>query len=307
MRQGQYRDAESELLLANERFPRAKTYAMLSEARAADGRFVEASAALEEGWNLIPDEMEPSSLLWIVELQLLSGDREAAATKARRWAPKMSAAVRHAVDGRIAEAGGDATAAATLYRQALDEDPLLVRVTLRLRSIEAAGGTPFSLEPFLTSTLATHPQIDTYWDLAGQFALARGDYSLAVERFRRATDIEPENGEYLGHLASAYAAAGRADEARTALSWAVRFPPRETEGWMAIGAGWDRLGETDRAVAAFDKARESAGAGPNPDIGAALALARAGRMVQARRVLEEGLRRYPDSKALRELATRFGG
>jgi tetratricopeptide (TPR) repeat protein len=306
MRQGRYRDAESELVLANERSPRAKTYAMLSEARAADGRFADASATLEEGWSRLPDEMEPSSLLWIVELQLLSGDRAAAAATAQRWAPRMSEAVRHAVEGRIAEEGGDAESAATHYRHALDEDPLLVRIALRLQSIEAANGRPLALEPFLTTTLAAHPEVDTYWDLAGQLAMTRRDLSSAVLRFRRATDIEPENAEYLGHLASAYAADGRSGDAREALQWAERFPPREPEGWMAIGAGWDRLDETDRAVAAFAKARESSRAGPNADVGAALALARAGRMTEARRVLDDGMRRYPDSRALRQLATRLG-
>jgi tetratricopeptide (TPR) repeat protein len=307
MRQGRYRDAESELILANERHPRAKTYAMLSEARAADGRLAEASAALEEGWTRLPDEMEPSSLLWIVELQLLSGDRAAAAAAAQRWGPKMTRAVRQAVEGTIAEAGGDTASAAALFHQALSDDPLLVRVALRLQSIEAASGRPFALEPFLTTTLSTHPEVDAYWDLAGQLALARGDTSSAVERFRRATDIEPENAEYLGHLASAYAAAGRPEDARGALTWAERFPPRDADGWIAIGAARDRLGETDRAVAAFGKARESSRAGPSADIGAILALTRAGRTEEARRILQDGLRRYPDSKALRDLANRLGG
>jgi len=194
-----------------------------------------------------------------------------------------------------------------LYRRALSKDALLVRIALRLQGIESAAGRPFSLEPFLTSTLAVHPEVDAYWDLAGQFALVRGEHASAVERFRRATDIEPENATYLGHLAAAEAAVGRKAEARDALAWAERFPPREAEGWMAVGAAWDRLGETDRAVAAFREARESAQAGPNADVGAALALARAGRMVEARRVLDDGLRRYPDNVALRQLATRLGG
>jgi Flp pilus assembly protein TadD len=76
---------------------------------------------------------------------------------------------------------------------------------------------------------------------------------------------------------------------------------------MAVGAAWDRLGETDRAVAAFGEARRSAQAGPNADVGAALALARAGRMVEARQVLDDGLRRFPDNAALRQLSARLGG
>jgi tetratricopeptide (TPR) repeat protein len=305
MRQGRYREAEAELLLANARQPRAKTYAMLSEARARESRFGDAAAALEDGWTHLPAEMEPSSLLWIVELHLLSGDRAAAAAVAARWAPKMSAAVKHAVDGRLAEAGGDVATAAGLYRQALGEDPLLVRVALRLQPLEAGAGRPFALEPFLQQTLSSHPEVDAYWDLAGQLALARADTPTAVARFRKATDIEPENAAYLGHLASAEAAAGRTGEARDALGWADRFPPRDVDGWMAIGSAWDRLGDTDKAVAAFRKARDSS-AGPGADLGEALALARAGRMEEARRVLADALRRYPESAALKSLATRFG-
>jgi tetratricopeptide (TPR) repeat protein len=307
MRQRRFREAEAELLLANERQQRAKTYAMLSEARASDGRFAEASAALEEGWSRLPGEMEPSSLLWIVELHLLAGDRNAAAAAAQRWSPKMSEAVRHAVDGRLAEARGDAAGAASLYRQALDQDPLLVRIALRLQSMEAANGRPFALEPFLTSTLAVHPEVDAYWDLAGQFAMSRGDLMEAAARFRHATDIEPENATYLGHLASVEAASGHPEAAREALAWSERFPPLEAEGWMAIGGAWDRLGETERALSAFDRARSSTGAGPGADLGAALTLARAGRLAEARRVLEEGRRRYPDSASLRQLAARLGG
>lgn len=306
VRQGRFRDAESELLQANERQPRAKTYAMLSEARASDGRFAEAATALEDGWTRVPAEMDPQSLLWIVELDLLAGGPAVAATAATRWAPKMTPGVRHAVDGRLAEEAGQADSAAELYRQALTEDPLLVRIALRLQSLESAAGRPFALEPFLVATVAAHPEVDTYWDLAGQLALARNDVPSAIDRFRRATEIEPDNPTYLGHAASAYAAAGRKAEARDALSWAMRFPPREAEGWMALGSAWDRLGETDQAVGAFGKAGHSPRAGPGADLGAALALARAGRTAEARRVLDAGLLRYPESGALRQLSARLG-
>jgi TolA-binding protein len=74
---------------------------------------------------------------------------------------------------------------------------------------------------------------------------------------------------------------------------------------VAIGSAWDRLGETDRAVRAFDEARRAGLAGPGADLGAALALARAGRRAEARRVLDDVARRFPDNPAVRELRTRL--
>ncbi len=305
LRQGRLRDAEAELLRANERQPRAKTYAMLSEVRADDGRIDEAAAALEEGWDKLPKEMEPSSLLWIVELRLISAGPSAGSAAAAKWSSKMTAPVKSAVDGRLAEAAGDLAGAARSYQAALEGDPLLVRVALRLQSIDAAAGRPFALEPFLVRTAESHRQLDAYWDLAGQMALARGEFPVAVDRFRRAAEVEPENATYLGHLATAQAAGGQREPAKETLAWVDRFPPHTSDDWMAVGAAWDRLGETDRAVAAFSKARESRGAGPAACLGEALALARAGRTADARRVLDEGLKKFPDSPPLRQLADRL--
>ena len=219
----------------------------------------------------------------------------------------MQPGVALAVQARLKDAAGDAQSAATLYRDALSKDPLLVRAAMRLHEIDLSAGRPFAIEPFLLETLTSHPQVDAYWDLAGQFALARGEAESAVGRFKRARDLEPENGLYLGHLASALAAAGRPEEARSALEWSDRFPPSQADAWMAIGAARDRLGDVDRAVAAFAAAKKAGLSGPGADIGTALALARAGRSQEARSVLAEASARFPDSAAVRELAARIGG
>jgi predicted Zn-dependent protease len=217
----------------------------------------------------------------------------------------MSPGVRDAAEGRLAEADGDLARATTLYRKALETDPLLVRVVQRLSDLNAAAGRFEELEPFLVSTLDKHPHVDAYWDLAGQIAMFHRDADTASRRFRRAMELQPENGLYIGHFASASAAAGRPAEAREALAWADRFPPREGGAWMALGSAWDRLGETDRAVDAFAQARQAGLAGPGADLGAALALSRAGRREEARRVLDDVARRFPDNPAVREVQTRL--
>jgi tetratricopeptide (TPR) repeat protein len=306
IRQGRFGDAEAELLLANERKPQGKTYEMLSQVRANQGRYADAVAALEEGWERVPDLMDPSSVLWIVDIDLLAGDPEAARNAAAKRSAELTPALRRAVDGRLAEAAGDVPRAIDAYRGALEDDPLLVRIAQRLHDLEIARGEPFAIEPFLLRTVDAHPQVDAYWDMAGQLALSRGDNDVAVERFRKANALQPDDGLYLGHLASALAAVGRDREARSSLAWAERFPPTGADGWMALGGAWDRLGEADRAVAAFRAAKAAGFKGPGADIGAALALARAGRTAEARRVLADATRQFPDSAAIQQVRARLG-
>ena len=193
----------------------------------------------------------------------------------------------------------------TSHRAALQADPLIVRVAQRLYALQARSGDPGSLEPFLLDTLRSHPRVDAYWDLAGQIAMSRGDPASAASRFEKARELEPENGLYLGHFAAAAAASGAPDDARAALAWAERFPPREADAWMALGSAWDRLGDAENALRCFSSAKASGLTGPGADVATALTLARAGRREEARRVLDEVSRRFPDNPAIRELQTRL--
>src|SRR6185436_212388 len=88
IKQGDLKGAEAELLQANQRQPFPKTYAMLSEVRASQGRFAEAAAALREGYAAIPDQMNPHSVLWIVEMDLKAGNAAQAASDLRTYGPR---------------------------------------------------------------------------------------------------------------------------------------------------------------------------------------------------------------------------
>jgi tetratricopeptide (TPR) repeat protein len=250
--------------------------------------------------------MNPSSLLWIVDLHLLAGDRDAAQRASTTWTARMSPAVRLAVEGRLHEASGDDAGATQAYRNALRSDPLMVGIAHRLNDLYQRSGQPFALEPFLLETAATNPKVDAYWDMAGQLAMSRGDHQEAILRFGKANALQPDDGRYLGHLASALAATGRLGEARDKLAWADRVPHSTADAWMALGSAWDRVGEPDRAVRAFEAAKSAGYLGPGADIGAVLALARAGRAADALRALAEAEARFPESQALAQLRGRLG-
>lgn len=305
IKSGDLDGAERELLAANEREPLGKTYAMLGEVRARRGGFREAASAIEDGLKTVPKMMESESLLWLAEMYLKAGDLDAAARVPQRFPDLATPGVSAAVSGRVADARGDRAAARERFEAALEADPLLVHIALRLSEIYRDQGEPYRIEPFLAATVARHPKVDAYQSLLGDLDLSRGDAAGAAKRYRSALESQPDNPLYLGRFASAAAALSRRDEARAALEWAARSDSSDPEAWMAVGAAWDRLGETNRALDAFAKARGLGMSSPAPEVGAILALARSGRTGEAKARLDEARSRYPESRALADLASRL--
>jgi tetratricopeptide (TPR) repeat protein len=306
IKRGDLRAAEAELVAANERQPFPKTYAMLSEVRATQGRFAEAAQALRDGFAVIPEQMNPHAVLWMVEMDLRAGSADQAVADTRTYGNRASEGVRIAIDGRMQEARGNRPAAAEAYARALAAEPLLTSALLRLQGLYRAAGEPDRIVPYLERGLAAAADADLYHNLLGEHARAKGDLAGALTHFGAAVDLQPENGLYLGNQASALAALGRAPEARETLAWAERWDPREPEAWLAIAGAHDRLGDTDGALAAFRRAKERGAPEAAADAGTAVVLARAGRQEEARRVLAESLARHPDDPTLRSLAARLG-
>jgi tetratricopeptide (TPR) repeat protein len=96
-------------------------------------------------------------------------------------------------------------------------------------------------------------------------ALAGVNEGLSAESaFRGAvgkarTDEEREGG--LGDLALLYQKQGRESEGREVLLQAVSSLPRSARLWGMLGAAWGRVGELDRAIAAY---KRSVALGPTP-------------------------------------------
>jgi tetratricopeptide (TPR) repeat protein len=82
---------------------------------------------------------------------------------------------------------------------------------------------------FFEKALAVHTADDSfraslYSNLGGSYGELH-EFTQAIDAFRSAVAISPENPEYLVNLANALAAAGRYDEAATEATAALRFDP----------------------------------------------------------------------------------
>lgn len=88
--------------------------------------------------------------------------------------------------------------------------------------------------------------IDCY-DLLGQIAAAEGNDSLAVEWYRRAIEIEPENSSFLQKLGLAEHRAGQLEDAITNLKHSLQLNPTNGESHFALGNIWFELGAKDSA------------------------------------------------------------
>jgi len=156
------------------------------------------------------------------------------------------------------------------------------------------------LEPILRRALLRDPRIDEYHDLLGVLLAESGRTPEALEEFRRAEELDPENPRFLQNLAGACAQLQRWDEAAAAYERACAVSPSPPL-YLKLGSVYRRLGEPARALEAFRRARDLGDDGSAPFLGMALATAEMSRTEEAIAVAKEGLGRHPEDAALRSV------
>jgi hypothetical protein len=82
-------------------------------------------------------------------------------------------------------------------------------------------------------------------------ALASGDTSLAIDRLRAATALEPKSLALWLNLAAALRQAGRLDDAMAAVDEALKIQPRDFNALLLRGALLDRAGKMIEAGRAY--------------------------------------------------------
>ncbi|HEV8335783.1 MAG TPA: alkaline phosphatase family protein [Candidatus Polarisedimenticolia bacterium] len=303
LNQRDYPQAIAELLEANRREKLPKTYAMLAESYDALGRKQEARRALEQGWKEVPEGMGADSVLWYVQLSTELGDP--AGGKAflddHRKGLKEAPAIRSAAEGQLAEAGGRAEEAQRLYWEALRADPTLVGAAKQLVGYLSREGRLEALRPTLEAGLRKSERIDEYHNLLGALDSEAGRKEEAYRHFRRAVELNPADARFSLNLGLTLMDLGRWDEAGAVLDKAAAASPN-ADLYLGLGNVRLRTGDTERALAAFQKAREIGGpVSARADLGIVLSYLRLKRSDDALAFARDSLARHPDNPPLQNL------
>ena len=134
----------------------------------------------------------------MVQLALSGPNGQAIATDiARRWAARTAtrAGLDDAIAGILKEEGGDRGAAETLYAKSLQADAARVVAAQRLFALLPEGRRA-PLEPILRRALLRDPRIDEYHNLLGILLAESGRAREALQEFRRAEELDPENPRF---------------------------------------------------------------------------------------------------------------
>ncbi len=300
LKRREYARAIDELLAANERQKLPRTYQLLSQANLSLGREQESIAALHEGLEAFP-AMDPEAVLWLVRIRLRgAGGAAAAAREASRFADRTAAhpGLDDAIRGLLAWEAGDRTTAASLFRRSLEADPTRVIAAGHLYSFLEEQGRAIEMETILRRGLAKDDRIDEFHSMLGVLEAETGRLEEALASMRRAAKLDPYNARFAGNLAGVLARLERWEEAATAYRRSAELEP-SSETFMMLGSVYRRMGERERALAAFRQARDVGEGAGAPFLGIAVLLSEMGRGDDALAAAREGLDRHPGDRSLR--------
>jgi tetratricopeptide (TPR) repeat protein len=295
-----YERAIEELRLANARQPLPKTDEMLAEAYLGLGRPQEAQAALTSLLAAHPD-LDPEPVLWLVRLAAGSGGAASGRTVAAEYAPRTARkpGLDDAIGGLLLETEGKRDEALAAFRRSLDADPSRAFVAERLLALESPGGRA-ALRPALRRAVAADPKSDAAWNLLGTLEAEAGQGAAAVDAFRRAVDLAPDDARYAANLGAACARQERWGEAAEAYERSMNLEPTALSA-LRLGSVYRRLRRPEQALAAFTRARDLGDATPATWLGMALSLDAIGRREEALRAVDAGLAKNPGEPSLTRL------
>jgi tetratricopeptide (TPR) repeat protein len=122
----------------------------------------------------------------------------------------------------------------------------------RCREVCGSRGYPENARPDLRSGSLVHrsPEAKAAFEagVASDPGLGGSSAKFAVDAYKRAVLIDPDNAQYRNHLAAALLATGAAREAVYNLEKAHALVPSEPKYLVNLGYAWHRAGDEQRAL-----------------------------------------------------------
>lgn len=95
----------------------------------------------------------------------------------------------------------------------------------------------------------------------GNAAMARKEYSTAIDLYTKALSIASSNPIYLSNRAAAYSASGQHDKAAEDAELAVAVDPKYSKAWSRLGLARFDMGNYQAAKEAYEQGIEAEGSG----------------------------------------------
>jgi tetratricopeptide (TPR) repeat protein/Tol biopolymer transport system component len=139
------------------------------------------------------------------------------------------------------------------------------------------------------------PATDFYriFDLAGELA-RKGDYAAALVEWRKAVEIDPEDGKARYHLAFALDRQGQLDEAVAQYQKAVEFNSNNAAAYSSLAVALTRTGKLADGIESYKKSLEIDPKNPIAEGNLAAALIEAGRTDEALDHINKALELDPE-------------
>jgi len=139
------------------------------------------------------------------------------------------------------------------------------------------------------------PATDFYkvFDGAGELA-RKGDYAAALIEWRKAVELDPEDGKTRYHLGFALDKLNQYDEAMAQYRKAVELDPENAAAWSSLAFGLTRAGKLEDGIEAYRKSLAASPANALAEGNLAAALLETGRSEEAVGHIRKALELDPD-------------
>lgn len=261
----------------------AQPHLRLAGAQLASLNRPAAEQSMRRALDIKPDDLQLQRGLIVLLLEAKKfPDAMTVARVAQRQQPDR--ADGYAMEGDIAAAQKDWTAAAVAYRSGLTRLPS-TELAIKLFTVSAVT-SPAAADKVAANWLASHPKDAAFMNFLGEMALTRNDFAAAEKNYQAALKIEPDNPGILNNLAWASHRLGKS-EAVALAEKANQLAPNQPALMDTLAMVLASRGDHATAIDLQLKALELQKANPALRLNLAKIYVAAGSKVLAKKELDE--------------------